>query len=79
MMILRRLTCVILLGLSLFFGKGWAAEGGVLQAIENEIAAILESNRQGVVRIHALYPRSRAGNGPFGSVFTHGTGFVFDH
>ena len=78
MMILRRLTCVILLGLSLFFGKGWAAEGGVLQAIENEIAAILESNRQGVVRIHALYPRSRAGNGPFGSVFTHGTGFVFD-
>ena len=36
-----------------------AAEGSVLRAIENEIAGILESNREGVVRIHALYPRSR--------------------
>lgn len=81
MMILRRLMCAILLGFmqfALLVNKGEAAEGGMLQAIEHEIAAILESNRQGVVRIHALYPRSRAGSGPFGSMFTHGTGFVFD-
>lgn len=59
-------------------GKGWAAEGGVLEAIENEITAILETNRQGVVRIHALYPQLSDDPKTSGAVFTHGTGFVFD-
>ena len=52
-----------------------AQQGSVLRAIENEVVSILESNRQGVVRIHALFaPEQNAS----GSVFTHGSGFVFD-
>jgi len=79
--IMRCLRCAIFCGLMLsciLFNRGWASEAGILRALENEIAAILENNRQGVVRIHVLYPRSRADDGPFGSVFTHGTGFIFD-
>lgn len=64
------------MALCLLAGKGWAT--GLLHALENEIAAILENNRQGVVCIHALYPRPQADSGPLGSVFAHGTGFVFD-
>ncbi len=73
-MTMRSFWCAM--ALCLFVGKGWA--DGLLHALENEIAAILEKNRQGVVCIHALYPRPQADNGPFGSVFAHGTGFVFD-
>ncbi len=73
-MIMRCFWCAM--ALCLFVGKGWTT--GLLHALENEIAAILENNRQGVVCIHALYPRPRADSEPFGSVFTHGTGFVFD-
>lgn len=54
-----------------------AQQGSVLRAIENEVVSILESNRQGVVRIHALFaPEQNATSS--GSVFTHGSGFVFD-
>ena len=77
-MIKKWLWCAVFFGFGLSGSNGWAAEGRMLHALENEIAAILENNRQGVVRIHTLYPRSRADSGPFGSVFTHGTGFIFD-
>ena len=73
-MAMRTLWCAT--ALCLLVGKGWAT--GLLHALENEIAAILENNRQGVVCIHALYPRPQADSGPLGSVFAHGTGFVFD-
>ena len=56
----------------------WSADSGVLYAIENEISAILDVNRPGVVRIHALYPQDRTDNPTTGAVFTHGTGFIFD-
>lgn len=68
----------VLMAWLFFAGRGWAAEGGILEAIENEITAILETNRQGVVRIHALYPRLSDDPNASGAIFTHGTGFVFD-
>lgn len=55
---------------------GRAQEGGLLRTIENEIVSILDSNRPGVVRIHALYASGQ--NAPSGTVFTHGSGFIFD-
>lgn len=66
--------CVVLM-----FGatQGYAESGGVLRAIENEIASILDTNRPGVVRIHALYATDPSA-APSGTVFTHGSGFVFD-
>jgi len=69
--------CVLgamLLALLLFTGTGWAAEG-LLSTLEDEIADILDVNRSGVVRIHALYPTEA---GDAGAIFTHGTGFIFD-
>ena len=75
---MRCLCCAMALCL-LVVGKGWTEERSLLCALEEEIATIFENNRQGVVRIHTLYPpRVRADSGPFGSVFTHGTGFIFD-
>ncbi len=75
---MRCLCCAMALCL-LVVGKGWTEERSLLCALEEEIATILEDNRQSVVRIHTLYPpRVRADSGPFGSVFTHGTGFIFD-
>ena len=75
---MRSLWCAMALCL-LFVGRGWTEERSLLCALEEEIATILENNRQSVVRIHTLYPpRARADSGPFGSVFTHGTGFIFD-
>ena len=73
-MMARCLGCA--LALCLLAGKGWGT--GLLHALENEIAAILESNRKGVVCIHALYPRPQADDGSRGSLCAHGTGFVFD-
>ena len=73
---MRSLWCAMALCL-LFVGRGWTEERSLLCALEDEIAAILEDNRQSVVRIHTLYPpRARADSEPFGSVFTHGTGFI---
>ena len=74
---MRSLCCAMALCL-LFVGKGWTEERSLLCALEEEIAAILEDNRQSVVRIHTLYPRARADSESVGSVFTHGTGFIFD-
>ena len=75
---MRSLCCAMALCL-LFMGWGWTEERSLLCRLEEEIAAILKDNRQSVVRIHTLYPpRARADSGPFGSVFTHGTGFIFD-
>lgn len=77
---LRRLFSSIALGLMvclLLVGDCRAGEGGVLGAIEDEITSIFESNRQGVVRIHALYSHE-SGDGQPGPMFTHGTGFIFD-
>jgi serine protease Do len=69
------LLCLVILCLTPTQGQTQA--GGLLRAVEDEIVSILESNRQGVVRIHALFApdQNAASSGP---VFTHGSGFVFD-
>jgi serine protease Do len=71
------LPVVLILGM---VGFPTSARGkGVLQAIEKEIANLLEQNRACVVRIHAIYsPDSHAESLQYGSGYTHGTGFVFD-
>ena len=76
----KMLTCILSFGvliLCLVPSFAHAQEGGVLRAIENEIVSILESNRHGVVRIHALFAPD-PNQTPSGPVFTHGSGFVFD-
>ena len=55
---MRSLCCAMALCL-LFVGKGWTEERSLLCTLEEEIAAILEDNRQSVVRIHTLYPPVR--------------------
>lgn len=75
-MLTHILLCGVLI-LCLVPSRAHAQEGGVLRAIENEIASILESNRQGVVRIHALFAPD-PNQTPSVPVFTHGSGFVFD-
>lgn len=74
---LKFLACSLLSALFLVTGQSWAAEGRLLSSLEDEIADILEANRAGVVRVHALYPQ-QVGETGLGAVFTHGTGFVFD-
>ncbi len=71
------LPVVLILGMA---GVPTSARGeGILQAIEKEIALLLEQNRGCVVRIHAIYsPGSHAESMQYGSGYTHGTGFVFD-
>ena len=60
-------------------GAGWSGEPRLLNAIEKEIVSIIENNRSGVVRIHTLHIRPEGDDGqPFGTGFTHGTGFIFD-
>ena len=71
------LPVVLVLGMA---GIPMPARGeGILQAIEKEIAHLLEQNRGCVVRIHAIYSSdSHAESLQYGSGYTHGTGFVFD-
>lgn len=71
------LPVVLVFGMT---GIAMPAEGqSVLQAIEKEIAQLLEQNRACVVRIHAIYaPADRDESLQYGSGYTHGTGFVFD-
>lgn len=57
--------------------QGQSQEHSLLRAIEKEIGSIFESNRQGVVRIHALFTPTQ-NSSTAGSVFTHGSGFIFD-
>jgi len=66
--------CTVLWGTPL---QAQAQKGGLLRAIEDEIVSILDTNRQGVVRIHALFAPGQ-NTDPSGTVFTHGSGFVFD-
>ena len=68
------LCCVVLCVTPL---QAQAQKGGLLRAIEDEIVSILDTNRQGVVRIHALFAPDQNAD-PSGTVFTHGSGFVFD-
>ncbi|MBT4136686.1 MAG: serine protease [Candidatus Latescibacteria bacterium] len=57
--------------------QGQSQEHSLLRAIEKEIGSIFETNRQGVVRIHALFTPNQ-NTSATGSVFTHGSGFIFD-
>jgi S1-C subfamily serine protease len=52
-------------------------ETGFLRGIEREITSIYETNREGVVRIHARLPADQTSAGA-GSVYAHGSGFIFD-
>lgn len=53
--------------------------GSVLKGIEEERAEILEKNRAGVVRIHAMFTQTGTAEGlQYGKGFMHGTGFVLD-
>ena len=53
--------------------------GSVLKGIEEERAEILERNRAGVVRIHAMSTQTGTAEGlQYGKGFMHGTGFVLD-
>lgn len=75
----RRFFSIALIGLLAWAGNGWARETSILNRIENEIASILEENRDGVVRIHSLYDHSGEDQGlQYGRGFVHGTGFVID-
>ncbi|MDE2998221.1 MAG: S1C family serine protease [Gemmatimonadota bacterium] len=65
----------------LFFGAGVTdcRAGSVLRGIEEERAEILEKNRAGVVRIHAMFTQMGTAEGlQYGKGFMHGTGFVLD-
>jgi serine protease Do len=66
--------CIVLWGTPLY---AQIQKGGLLRAIEDEIVSILDTNRQGVVRIHALFAPDQNAD-PSGTVYTHGSGFVFD-
>ncbi len=70
---------ITLISLLPWAGNGWAGQASILNRIENEIASILEENRDGVVRIHSLYNSSGEDEGlQYGRGFVHGTGFVID-
>ena len=69
----------IVLVLLLVPAAAWSQESGLLNAIEEEIAAILEQNRPSTVCIHTIHTGTVGEDGlQLGKRFTHGTGFVFD-
>ena len=73
-------TFLIVAGILLSFpGAAYCRAGSVLKGIEEERAEILERNRAGVVRIHAMFTQSGMADGlQYGKGFMHGTGFVLD-
>ncbi len=73
------LVRIVLVLLLVVPAVAWSQEPGLLNAIEDEIAAILERNRPSAVCIHTIHAGTEGEDGlQLGKRFTHGTGFVFD-
>ncbi len=76
---IKRSLSLTLVCLLAWVGPGWTGDESILNMIENEIASILEENRDGVVRIHSLYKNPGSDQGlQYGKGFVHGTGFFID-
>lgn len=70
---------ILLLGMAGIPTQAQVPPGGLLQALEAEISALFDANRQCVVRIHTIYgDAGEASRDVFGNGYTHGTGFLID-